>query len=202
MPKLSRTTVKPLPKLHWVKQKFEELPGVKFSLSLPGVVLNALEGHDDLEASLIGDIARTIGTGKQEDYQLAKRIRKLQLAKVGNGITSGTIPELVLHDWLSQNGYQFEFQPWLSGGRGMAGGVVPDFVINVGGQGVVWLPHGEYWHSKPDTMQSDAVDIALMLGQDVNGLIITKVVQMWEQRIYRDRPQIFQFGIAGIELGR
>jgi hypothetical protein len=200
MPKLSRTTVKPLPKLHWVKQKFEELPGVKFSLSLPGVVLNALEGHDDLEASLIGDIARTLG-GTTEDHQTAARIRKLQRAGVGNGITSGTVPELVVYDYLERMGYEFLFQPAVDGGRGAAGGAVPDFAVNIGGKYTVFLVNGVYWHSRKEISASDEVDKLTILSATINGLMVERVVALWDTRIYKNRPQVFTWGLAGIELG-
>jgi hypothetical protein len=200
MPKLSRTTVKPLPKLHWVKQKFEELPGVKFSLSLPGVVLNALEGHDDLEASLIGDIARTLG-GTTEDHQTAARIRKLQKAGVGNGVTSGTIPELIVYDYLERMGYEFLFQPAVDGGRGAAGGAVPDFAVNIGGKYTVFLVNGVYWHSRKEISASDEVDKLTILSATINGLMVERVVALWDTRIYKNRPQVFTWGLAGIELG-
>jgi hypothetical protein len=200
MPKLSRTTVKPLPKLHWVKQKFEELPGVKFSLSLPGVVLNALEGHDDLEASLIGDIARTLG-GTTEDHQTAARIRKLQKAGVGNGITSGTVPELVVYDYLERMGYEFLFQPAVDGGRGAAGGAVPDFAVNIGGKYTVFLVNGVYWHSRKEISASDEVDKLTILSSTINGLMVERVVELWDETIYKKRPQVFTWGLAGIELG-
>jgi hypothetical protein len=200
MPKLSRTTVKPLPKLHWVKQKFEELPGVKFSLSLPGVVLNALEGHDDLEASLIGDIARTLG-GTTEDHQTAARIRKLQRAGVGNGITSGTVPELVVYDYLERMGYEFLFQPAVDGGRGAAGGAVPDFAVNIGGKYTVFLVNGVYWHSRKEISASDEVDKLTILSATINGLMVERIVTLWDTKIYKNRPQVFTWGLAGIELG-
>jgi hypothetical protein len=200
MPKLSRTTVKPLPKLHWVKQKFEELPGVKFNLTLPGVVLNALEGYDDLEASLIGEIANTLG-GTTEDHQTAARIRKLQKQGVGNGVTSGTVPELVVYDYLQKMGYEFLFQPQVDGGRGAAGGVVPDFAVNIGGKYTVFLVNGVYWHSRAQTSNSDITDKLTILSATINGMMVEKVVTLWDSKIYSSRPQVFDWGLAGIELG-
>ncbi len=204
MPKLSRTTVKPLSKLYNVKQKFDELPGVKFNLTLPGVVLNALEGYDDLEASLIGEIAHIVaqsGTPNSEDHRLAGRVRKLQKSGVGNGITSGTVPELVVYDWLTQNGYEFLFQPQVDGGRGAAGGVVPDFAVNIGGKLTVFLVNGVYWHSRAQTSNSDVTDKLTILSSTINGMMVERVVELWDSTIYKRRPQVFQWGLAGIEMG-
>jgi hypothetical protein len=200
MPRLSRTTVKPLNKLHGVKQKFEDLPAVKFDLTLPKVVLNALEGGDDLEANLIGEIANTLG-GTDQDYQTAARVRKLQRAGVGNGVTSGTIPELVVYDWLTQNGHEFLFQPAVDGGRGAAGGVVPDFAVNTGGNWTVILVNGVYWHTRSATSNSDVTDKLTILASTIAGRPVARVVEMWDTTIYKKRPQIFIYGLSGIELG-
>lgn len=200
MPKLSRTTVKPLQKLFGVKQKFKELPAVKFSLTMPAVVLNALEGGDDLEANLIGEIARTLG-GSDEDYRTAARVRKLQLAGVGNGVTSGTIPELVVYDWLKQNGHDFLFQPPVDGGRTAAGGVVPDFAVDTGGAWTVILVNGVYWHSRAGTANSDVTDKLTLMAATIAGRPVARVVEMWDTTIYKKRPQIFTYGLSGIELG-
>jgi hypothetical protein len=71
-----------------------------------------------------------------------------------------------------------------------------------GGVGVAWLVNGDYWHSRPEVAESDITDRLRFLGATYHGIKIEKVVQLWEGRIYRNRPQVFEMGLAGIELGR
>ena len=200
MPRLSRVSVKPLPKMFGVKQKFDDLPAIKFDLTLPRDVSGALDGAEDGEARLIGEIAATLGGG-ESDYQVAKRIRKLQLAGVGNGVTSGTVPELVVYDFLQQGGYEFVFQPMVDGGRGAAGGVVPDFAVTEGGGMTVILVNGVYWHERGAVKNSDVTDKLTIMSATISGRPVNKIVEVWDSTLYKDRKKTITYALNGIELG-
>ncbi len=200
MKKLSRVGVNPLPKLHDLKQKFDDLPSVKFSMSLPQTVAGALEGAEDIETRLIGEIADELG-GSSEDYRVARRIRKLQKAGVGNGVTSGTIPELLVYDFLQQEGHQFLFQPEIDGGRTRAGGVVPDFAVMDGGRWTVFLVNGVYWHNRAAVSNSDVTDKVTILAATIQGLPVARVIELWDKTLYAARKKTITYGLNGIELG-
>lgn len=133
------------------------------------------------------------------DGQLVKRVRKLQ-ARYPNG----TLPELVAMDWLMQNGQDFLFQYPLHGGRATRGGLVSDFVVFHGSTADVWFIQGDYWHSRLGNLsvEKNTADKLRTVGQWVQGRRIEKALELWERRIYEQRPQIFVMALAGIELGR
>ena len=63
------------------------------------------------------------------------------------------------------------------------------------------LIQGEYWHSRKTAHgQKDAVVKLQMLGQDVNGVRIKSVVELWENDIYHKRPRVFDLALIGIGL--
>lgn len=135
--------------------------------------------------------------GRQpRDWKLAQRVARLMVDFPG-----GTIPELVTYDWLKQKDIPFTYQAWIAGGRSRKGGVVPDIVLSYAGKGMAWLIQGIYFHSKPDISASDKVDIMTIKGSWFHNIYIEEVVELWEPRIYRDRPQIFEYALLGIEMG-
>ena len=129
------------------------------------------------------------------DVTLAKRVQKLQ-AKY----PVGSVPELIVLDWLTRNGWQHLYQHALFGGRSLRGGLLPDFVVFTGGSASAWQVQGEYWHSTKLKGDADRIANLRMLGQEVDGSRIETVVEMWEDDIYRKRPQIFYMALAGIGL--
>lgn len=147
--------------------------------------------------TILTDLIRELG-----DEKTAKRVRKLQLQFATGGTNYATVPELVTMDWLEVNKYHYIFQGQLYGGRARSGGVVPDFVVDMGGgKGMVWAVQGVYWHSKTKEKSfSDAADNLRMLGQYVGGIRIDKVVELWDDDILHRRPQVFLMALAGIGL--
>lgn len=129
------------------------------------------------------------------DAALAKRVQKLQAKH-----PVGSVPELIVLDWLVRNGWQHLYQHALFGGRSLRGGLLPDFVVFTGGSASVWQVQGEYWHSTKLKGDKDQVANLRMLGQVVDGNRIETVVELWEDDIYRKRPQIFYMALAGIGL--
>jgi hypothetical protein len=136
------------------------------------------------------------------DEKTAKRVLTLRKENpyVAN---SGTVPELVTMDWLEVNKYRYIYQGMLFGGRALAGGLVPDFVVDTSGsgEGAAWQIQGDYWHSKSATKTySDAADNLRLVGQVIGGIRIGKVIPIFESDIKTRRPQVFQMALAGISL--
>ncbi len=129
------------------------------------------------------------------DAALAKRVQRLQAKH-----PVGSVPELIVLDWLERNNWQHIYQHSLFGGRSLRGGLLPDFVVFTGGSAAVWQVQGEYWHSTKLKGDRDRNVNLRMLGQEVDGVRIEAVVEMWEDDIYRKRPQIFYMALAGIGL--
>jgi hypothetical protein len=129
------------------------------------------------------------------DAALAKRVQRLQAQH-----PVGSVPELIVLDWLVRNNWSHLYQHSLFGGRSLRGGLLPDFVVFVGGSASVWQVQGEYWHSVKLKGDKDRNVNLRMLGQWVDGARIESVVEMWEEDIYRKRPQIFYMALAGIGL--
>lgn len=63
------------------------------------------------------------------------------------------------------------------------------------------LVQGQYWHTRTEVAESDAADKLKLLGVMFHGVQIEQVIEIWEQRIYKDRPEIFELMLVGIELG-
>lgn len=158
-----------------------------------------VEGYALIVDPLVSEIWHRLGD-RPEDEGVAKRCAALSRALFKT--YEGTIPELVTHDWLTQNNVPFEFQAFVYGGRNKLGGVIPDFVVWPGGRGLAWFIDTLYWHSKPEVAASDAVDRVRLLGAVVAGIRIEQVVSLWETRIYNSRPAVFQMALAGIEMGK
>ena len=147
-----------------------------------GVLLAGTEDADGL--------ARRLG-----DARLAKRVRALQAQ-----FPQGSVPELVVYDWLRSQGILFDYQVELYGGRGTRGGLIPDFVLYQNGSADVWQVQGEYWHSLRQKGFRDETANLRMLGQVINGTRVARVVELWEGDIYRQRPQIFYMALGGLEM--
>lgn len=67
---------------------------------------------------------------------------------------------------------------------------------------MAWLVQGDYWHTRAEVAESDVSDKLRLLGTMFHGVQIEQVIELWEQRIYKDRPEIFELAVMGIELGR
>ena len=145
----------------------------------------------DLSPDQVDIWARTLGN----DYKLAQRVSRLAAR-----FPAGTLPELVAYDWLQRQRLYFDYQVAINGGRTRAGGSVPDFVIYSGGDADAWLVQGEYWHGLAAGRTRDSTALARIPGQRVNGATIRRVVQLWEEDIYKRRPEVFTYALAGLDL--
>lgn len=148
------------------------------------------EWEKNAEEIALDVLARQIGG----DRKLAKRIMSLR-----KQFPQGTAPELIVYDWLARNSVPFTYQAVLYGGRAQRGGLLPDFVVKHG-RTMAWQVQGEYWHSTKLKGMEDYYANLRMLGQVVDGSRIETVVELWEDDIYRKRPQIFYMALAGIGL--
>ena len=151
-----------------------------------------LEPPPNLKDQMEAEIMRRANLDRQE----AKRIMKLQ-----ETYPQGSLPELVTYDWLDRQGYQFFYQVALLGGRTVAGGVLPDFVVGFdSSRAYAWNVQGEYWHTLAGKPEKDAADALRMKGLNVYGYTIKDVIPLWEFDIYNKRPGIFYAALAGMSL--
>lgn len=146
----------------------------------------------DLTDDQLDTWARVLGG----DMALARRVARLKAQ-----FPAGTLPELVSYDWLVRQNLAFDYQVSVNGGRTRSGGSVPDFVIYTGGGDAdAWLVQGEYWHGQGNARTRDETALAKIPGQYVNGAAIRRVMQLWENDIYRRRPEVFNLALAGLEI--
>ncbi len=171
--------------------KFHTDPAFKKPKRLPtfeSVMLPSVDGSDPVLQALI----RQLGG----DSSLAKRILSLQ-----KKFPVGTIPEMIVYDWLRQQGLSFDFQVELLGGRNFSGGLVPDFVLYQDRTNAdIWQVQGDYFHSISRKGFHDQTSQWRMLGQIVNGATVKRVIELWERDLYALRPQIFYLALAGISM--
>lgn len=132
--------------------------------------------------------AKTLGG----DERLAKR-----MVSYTGEYPVASLPELVTLDWLRGKNYFFLFQAQFFGGRGQRGGSVPDFVVSVGGDMLVWRVQGEYWHTRPGKRGDDLNEKLQMLASGFEGRQVRAVVDLWENDVYTRRPEIFNHALAG-----
>lgn len=191
---LARISVKRLKALPPLYKKFPDVKGIKFEDVLPSVVINAMDGTFDLTSPIIKEILDRVGN-KASDYPMAVRVAKLM-----GQYPNAPLTELITYDWLRASGFQFVYQAALFGGRASKSGILPDFLVEDGGEWNVWQSQGEYWHSYGQNQGQDASEKLRMIGQTVAGRRISKVINTWESDIYFKRPQVFLMALAGVGL--
>jgi hypothetical protein len=146
----------------------------------------------DISETTVTALAKRLGG----DRDLAAKIVSLQ-----QKFPKGTVPELVVYEWLRRYGYSFDFQVELYGGRRFEGGLVPDFVLYRDRTNAdAWQVQGEYWHSLSRKGFHDERSNIRMVGQIVEGATIRRVLNLWEDDIYTKRPEIFYLALAGVNL--
>jgi hypothetical protein len=146
----------------------------------------------------VQQVLSTMG-GRPRDEKVAERVVKLMDKGVGNALTSGTVPELVVYDWLQRKGIPFEFQVEVRGGRSSAGGSVVDFIVR---SGRTWAWRIQTWyHTLPEKRARDEIQKRLLQGALVQGYQIDGVVDVWDMRIYQDKENTLTQATVGIELG-
>jgi hypothetical protein len=135
------------------------------------------------------------------DERLAKRILKLR-NKFYN-VIEGTIPELIIMDYLDRKNAKYEFQKWILGGRALRGGQVVDFAIDAGMRVVVVEPQGGYWHTRPGNVAKDLAQRIALMGITIWGKKVV-VCEVWERRLLDKhlRPQVLDAMMRGEELGK
>lgn len=130
------------------------------------------------------------------DRPLAKRLSNLR-----KEFPYGTVPELITLDWLRGKNERYIYQAQLYGGW-VAGGLVPDFVVLSRGRAMAWLVNGNYFHDRPGKREKDEADKLRLLGANINGVEIQKVVILWESRLLRDSEATLEDALAGFERGK
>jgi len=131
--------------------------------------------------------------GRAEDLPVVQRV----FGWMQNEIPNASLPEAIVYDYLKLKGRPFIFQAPVFGGRGMKGGLVPDFLVENGGEWLVWNVQGEYWHSDAINNNKDASFRYRLLGAIVMGMKVQAVSELWESDIYNDRPAIWELAWAG-----
>ena len=188
-----------------MKKKLKPILAIKGARSFPKLAQMpkfdppAMQGIHETVDPLFARIHKTLG-GASKDVSLTKRVITL----MGSN-PQGTLPELVTMDWLNANQYPYEFQAQVWGGRSRRGGMLPDFVIFTGGYAIAWLVQGEWHHSASGqaTRNQTGRDMFArlrLMGAMVNGVRIEMVVELWEQDIYKQRPEIFIHAMSGISI--
>lgn len=180
------------------------LPALKGVTGLPGLngkrqrepkpeTLEPLNGgalllYDEKQA----DIARLVGS-----QRVAKRVMALMKT-----YPNGTLPELLVMDWLNEQGEEYVYQAPLGGGKAVKGGLVADFLVPVGGGWSCWFIQGDYWHTMVGTTEKNTVDKMMAVSQQYAGKEIQLALELWEGKLYKQRDYVCLMAMSGIELGK
>lgn len=173
-------------------KRFSNAPAFKRSRRFPKLIPVQVPDWDVSETT-VNDLARRLGG----DRKLAAQIVSLQ-----QKFPRGTVPELVFYTFLQKQGYSFEYQVEIMGGRRFEGGLVPDFAVFQDGGVSIFQIQGTFWHSLSKKGFSDQTNNLRMLGQLINGYTVKRVIEIWEDDIMNPamRPQVFYLAMAGIPL--
>lgn len=113
-----------------------------------------------------------------------------------------TYPEAITYYLLEKRKVEFDFQVSQEGGRTELGGLVADFIVDYGGIGLALQVHGNYWHNKPEVRERDILYNERIIGQNVNGIIINEVVELWEDSLMGcRREEAMDKALLGIGVG-
>lgn len=166
----------------------------KFSLESLKPLPVGLNTEFDTTEDDVNELAKVL-----QDDALARRIRKLQHEKY----PYGTVPELLMLDYLTTRGERYKYQAELFGGF-RSGGLVPDFVLQRAGGWRAVNIQGQYWHQVPGKAVKDAADKLRMTGAMYQGQPILDVVFVWERKLMTtgvQRERTLQNATLGIEEG-
>jgi hypothetical protein len=158
-----------------------------------------LDSGPERVASLVNDELANLSRALGDDEKLAKKLLKLK-----QKFPDGTMPELVVMEWLDRRGIKYEFQKWLLGGRVLRGGQVVDFALDLGTSTLILEVQGNYWHTRPGKVQLDEAQKFALLGLSVFGQKVSRVVAVWESRLMdkHKRNHTMEMALAGVELGK
>ena len=137
-------------------------------------------------------------TQELQDEQLAKKVLKLK-----EKFPDGTIPELIVMEWLDRRGFEYRFQMWVLGGRVLKGGQVLDFAVDLGIRTLILEVQGRYWHTRPGKMEIDEGQKLALLGLEIFGKRVGAVVEVWDTRLLdkKQKDRVMNLAIAGVEVG-
>jgi hypothetical protein len=161
-------------------------------------------GRFAIEALPIG-VNTEFDTTPDEEQELARALKDDRLAKRVISMKEkkhpyGTVPELIMLDYLEERGERFTYQAQLFGGF-RAGGLVPDFVVSRSGTGLALNIQGNFWHNVPGKRVKDTADKLRMLNTYYNGDVIRKVIFVWESRLMStSRREVMSAALDGVEM--
>lgn len=141
-------------------------------------------------------------TEQQFAYILGNVVLARRVAKLKSKYPDGSLPELVVMDWLDSRSVDYDYQVNVFGGRARKGGQVLDFIVSAGiGRVWAWRVQGFYYHSQAPRSDLDAFQKASLKGASLNGRTIQEVVDLEEAHLLSDnlRDSTLQWAMAGLE---
>lgn len=178
------------------KKKLYKIEGLSrrrlpYASSLDAPKQQLRSGEDPAVVDILYRIGET-----PENYKVAQRAANLQRQHA-----TMSLPEALGYDFLQTNQVEFDYQPWVMGGRAR-GGLVPDFLIRTNTGGMVWLIQGSYYHSpgfqqRHGQRDRDIRAELVLKGSVVNGVRVDTVIPLWEDDIYDRREDVFRNALSG-----
>jgi hypothetical protein len=176
------------------KMTFATLPDMTGRRKRKEEPLPLLPVGDDFHVDTTDDFYDRLSSALKND-QLARKVVNL----IKDKHPYGTVPEMIMLDFLEQKGERYKYQAQLYGGW-RSGGLVPDFVVSRGGQARALLVNGSYWHNVPGKREKDAADKLRLLNSYFDGELITGVTIVWESRLMgAGRNTVMEDALVGIE---
>jgi len=138
----------------------------------------------------------TCGT-PEERNEIVMRFRSLM-----QEFPSITYPEAITYYLLEKRRLKFYFQSSFDGGRTEFGGLVADFIVDIGGIAIALQVQGNYWHNKPEIRERDILYNERIVGDQYAGLVITTVIEVWESKLMScDRDDTIERALQGEGVG-
>jgi hypothetical protein len=184
---------KPLKRIN-KKMNFATLPDMTGRRKRKTEPLPLLPVGDDSHVDMTDDFYDELARALKND-QLAKKVTNL----IKDKHPYGTVPEMIMLDFLEMKGERYKYQAQLFGGW-RSGGLIPDFVVSRGGQARSLNIQGDYWHTVPGKREKDASDKLRMIGTYFDGELITGVTFVWEHALMgASRMSVMEDALVGIE---
>lgn len=98
-----------------------------------------------------------------------------------------TLPELIGMEWLIRHQYKYKYLASGLKGRRRKNGAEIDLLVFMPAGGLALFIQGEYWHSMIETKQRDRIQILALPGTISEGVIIYKVIEVWEDDLYKGK---------------
>jgi G:T-mismatch repair DNA endonuclease (very short patch repair protein) len=132
----------------------------------------------EAQAGSLRKLARNANVAQIRE-QVTQAIANLPRAQQAQIPATATLPEMMVAYVLLRRSYNFQAQNAQSGGRLRLGGAVIDFMVFLGSRKIILRVHGDYWHSLPERVQKDAVQLLRLRAQGYG------VGDLWEGDLYR-----------------